>query len=591
MTKKQYRIIFGILLFFGAITAILYSNTLHSPFLFDDLEYIELDPAIRLTELSWDGLKTAAFESRPKHRPIVNISFAINYYFHQYNVTGYHIANIAIHVFCAFFLFLFIRVMLERTQAGQTALPKQTTPSMIAFLAALLWLTYPMHTGAVTYIVQRMTSLAVMFYILSMWLYVAGRISWQQQERPFKTWAFYAGCILSGLLALATKENAATLPVIILLFEWFFFQDLRIRMKKNHILLISGAVLLLTGASLLYLGADPFHRVLSAYSRRDFTLPQRVMTEWRVIVYYISLLIWPSSSRLNLDYDYPLSYSPTDPMTTLVSFTALIALFVMTIYSARRYRLISFCILWFLANLAIESSVIGIEIIFEHRTYLPFMMLCLMIVLLMFQAGKTKLVTAVFSIIILTFSVWTFQRNMVWQSATAFWEDCLRKSPSDYRAASNLGIAYGNAGMPDKAVFEYRKSIQLAEMRGMGKSYYGARNNLAEELIRQNRFEEALQVLEPFLKKPVHAGIHINAGAALTRMGRIDEAVVQYRTAITIDPGSAEAHNNLGVLLIHKGEYAAAISHFQTALRLRPGYSSAAANLQRLSGLMRKMEN
>ena len=118
---------------------------------------------------------------------------------------------------------------------------------------------------------------------------------------------------------------------------------------------------------------DPIARILSGYKFRDFTLPQRMLTELRVVIFYISLLLWPQPSRLNLDHDFAISYSLVDPLTTLISFAIIIILIAAAILIARREPLLSFGILWFFGNLVIESSVIGLELVFEHRNYLPSM--------------------------------------------------------------------------------------------------------------------------------------------------------------------------------------------------------------------------
>jgi hypothetical protein len=104
----------------------------------------------------------------------------------------------------------------------------------------------------------------------------------------------------------------------------------------------------------------------------------------RVVIYYISLLVFPHPSRLNLDRDFPLSHSLTDPVTTLLSLLTIVGLIGFAVYRAKRQPLLSFCILWFLGNLVIESSVIALDLIFEHRTYLHSMMAILMGVMLVY---------------------------------------------------------------------------------------------------------------------------------------------------------------------------------------------------------------
>ena len=118
---------------------------------------------------------------------------------------------------------------------------------------------------------------------------------------------------------------------------------------------------------------------------RDFTLQERLLTQFRVVIFYISLVVLPYPSRLTLEHDFALSYSLLDPFTTLLSLFALLLFILAAIFSARRERIFSFCILWFFGNLFIESSFIPLEIIFEHRTYLPSMMLIFLFIIIRYN--------------------------------------------------------------------------------------------------------------------------------------------------------------------------------------------------------------
>ena len=143
---------------------LIYSKSLEGPFVLDDGRNITDNPAIRLTRLSWSGLMDAATKSPLPNRPLAYISFALNYYFHSYRTAGYHLTNILIHILAGVFLYLFIK-----TTVGLPALQSRDGNSRwLPFIAVLIWLIHPVHTQSVTYIVQRMNSMAAMFYILSM---------------------------------------------------------------------------------------------------------------------------------------------------------------------------------------------------------------------------------------------------------------------------------------------------------------------------------------------------------------------------------------------------------------------------------------
>ena len=144
-----------------------------------------------------------------------------------------------------------------------------------------------------------------MFYVLSLLLYARARLAVDARAR----WVLFAGCAVSAMLALGSKEIAATIPIFILLYEWYFYQDLSTKwIKRNY-----RAVLVAAGTfgviGMVFLGANPLRPILNGYSVRDFSLMERLLTESRVVVSYVGLLLFPHPSRLSLEHDFPLSHS------------------------------------------------------------------------------------------------------------------------------------------------------------------------------------------------------------------------------------------------------------------------------------------
>lgn len=267
---------------------------------------------------------------------------------------------------------------------------------------------------------------------------------------------------------------------------------------------------------------------MSTYNTRDFTLCQRVFTEFRVVVCYISLIIFPHPMRLNLLHDIPLSNSFIDPITTLLSFIAISGLIITAIWLAKKERLLSFCILWFLGNLVIESSVIGAEIIFEHRLYLPSMFFILMLVSLVYRFGYSKR-TGCFLLcaVAIIFSVWTFQRNIVWSDDVKLWEDCVIKSPHKPRQHYNLGVVLARNGNFDDAIEHYRTALNI---------------------------------------KPDYLEAYYNLGNALARKGDGEAAIYNYRKVLQLDPDFFKAYYNIARVLSQQGKTGEAIHNYQQAL-------------------------
>ena len=544
------------MLVFVVLGFFIYSNTLKSPFVFDDWQNIQDNPHIRLTELTLKDITEVGIKSRASHRPVANISFALNYYLHRYNVVGYHCVNIIIHILAGIFLYSFIK----NTLSIPLLRDKYGDYKPIAYFVALLWLVHPLQTQSVTYIVQRMTSMAAMFYILSLLLYVKGRLVNQQQ----KSWPWFAGCIVSGLLALGSKEIAATLPVFILLYEWYFFQDLKSSWLKRYLAYVAGIFVIFGILGLLYLGSNPFEKILSGYSYREFTLIERLLTQPRVVVYYISLLFYPNPGRLNLDYDFAISHSLLLPVTTLPCIGIIAGFIGLAVYIAKKERLVSFCILWFFGNLVIESSFLSLELVFEHRLYLPSMLVCVAVAALAWRYIKQGWVRlAVFAIVTVVFCVWTYQRNSIWRDAVTLFRDCVAKSPEKARPHVNLGDSLMAQDKSDEAIHHYRQAVLL------GPNDDRAHFALGIAVAGQGKLDEAIKYYARALQiNPFYAEAHCKLGVTLESQGKPDDAIYHYRQALQIRPDYADAHNSLGNALASQGKLNEAIGHYRQVLQI-----------------------
>jgi protein O-mannosyl-transferase len=528
-----------------AVGVIVYANTLHSPFVFDDINFItKNNPSVHMKTLSWENLKKAAFEAQPRHRIPPKLSFALNYYFGEENPFGYHLINLAIHLLTGIFLFLFFFMTLSMPQAAVVSANANsprgdpTAGLLISFFAALIWLVHPVQTSAVTYMCQRMAGMTAMFYVLAILLYGKARICLNAHKKRHAGLLF-AGCAIAGLCAVASKENAGTLPLFILLYEWFFFQNLRDFRSFRALPWVIAGILVFTGIGLIFLGDSPIHRILASYTRREFTLSERVLTELRVVAYYVSLLGFPHPERLILDHDYPLSHSMFNPATTFTAFLLILSLFGVALYSAKKRRLFSFCLLWFLGNLVIESSVIGIEIIYEHRLYLPSMMIFLLVLVWLFKTLKTKPAAAILTATAILLSVWAHQRNEIWRSDISFWTDCSAKSPAKARPYQNLAYSFQMAGRFAEAIPNYQKSI---EIKPHPVAYY----NLGLALAREKNYMEAAEAYVNAIKTGYNTTqVQSSLGQALVHMGELETALIHLGQAAAATPPDPAARQKI----------------------------------------------
>ncbi len=366
--KKRFFIPLHHLMAFGLIIGVAlvaYSNSFHVPFHFDDRPNILQNPNIQIKVFNWERLKqfiTNTYEV--SIRLFSYFTFALNYYFSEFNVFYYHLVNFFIHVIAGIFLYWFLILTFNLPHLKEKYGP---ISYKVALFTSLIFIAHPIQTQSVTYIVQRMTSLAGMFYLLAMVLYVKGRLS-----SGIRRSLYFGGVGLAYLLGIFSKENAAILPIFILLYEFYFFQNLTISPKgKKTFLTVALIVGLIAMVGLAVWGKRYYELIIEGYKIRDFTLEERVLTQFRVVLYYVTLLAYPHPSRLNLDYDFPVSKTFFDPPTTLVAIIIVGGLLGYSIWVAKRNSILSFCILWYFGNLVIESSIFPLEMVYEHRLYLP----------------------------------------------------------------------------------------------------------------------------------------------------------------------------------------------------------------------------
>ena len=498
---------------------------------------------------------------------ISNLSFALNYYFHGYDVTGYHLVNLLIHIATAILIYFFIKTTLQTPSIAS----KYENNVWLPFLTALIWAVHPVQTQSVTYVVQRMNSMASMFYIFSLLLYARGRLTKGKKKKR----ALWAGCIITGLLAMGSKQIAGTLPFFIILYEWYFFQDLRGSWFKRHYLYWAGLLAVFALTALIYLGIHPLEKLSIEYAYQDFSILHRALTQFRVVIYYLTLLVFPHPSRLNLLYDFPLSYSFIEPITTLLSFGVIMGFFGLAVYFAKKERLLSFCILWFFGTLVIESSVIPLALVFEHRLYLPSMGVCLLAVILgngCLKARRLKI--GAVCLVVIVFAVWTYQRNEVWKDDLTFWQDCVAKSPKKGMPHLNLGVALRERGNFDESIGEFHKALQFDPEDEK------APFNLGVALGKKGQADEAIKYyLKALELKPDFFDAHNNLGIALSGQGKYDEAIAHYREALRVNPNFAKAHNSLGTALEKQGKLEEAVKHYKRALQLAPDNAKAYYNL------------
>ncbi len=590
----------------------IYSNTFNASWHFDDEPNITDNPALHLTELSWRNLKKTFHASQLEpdqiYRPVACLSFALNYYVGGKDVFGYHLVNMAIHFLAAIFLYLFVYHTLNLPRMIARYGPSSYS---IALLSTLLWAINPIQTQAITYIVQRMASMAGMFYILSMYLYLKGRIATRSSRKSL----FFSLCGISAVLAFGSKENAIMIPLSLFLYDLLFFQGItRENLKKNLVIFSIIALAVFAAGTIYYFSFTEakFSSFFDLYKIRPFTPWQRLLTQFRIIIFYISLIIYPMSTRLSLAHDIVISRSLLDPPTTIVSMILIIGIIIGSIYLARREPLISFSVFFFLLNHVIESSILPLELVFEHRNYIPSMLFFVPIAIGLLRAityfsykKSMKVIIALsITLVIIGEGHATFMRNFTWKNEESLWIDSVDKYPTLYRPQHNLSKYYQDRNEIDKAIAGYERALGLnaidakdekaityfnlgviyfhKEEFGKAREYYlqaidltpclpGAHNNLAIILAATTRDFEAVyeELNKAILCSPMSMKAHSNMGILMVKWGRVDEGIGELKKALEIDPDNLPTLERLGYAYIKKGLFGAAYICFKKILAQR----------------------
>ena len=506
----------GAVLLLGALA---YSSSLRGEFVFDDLVQIVDNPAIR--DLG-SFLGPSGYRMLP-NRYVAYVTFALSYLAGGYDPFGWHLVNVVIHLANGVLVWALVVLAFRSPRLRSSALVPAS--GAIAFASAALFVSHPLATQAVSYVVQRLTSLATFFYLLSVVLYLTWRV---RRATPGRR-SLYVGVLVSALLAFRTKEIAFTLPAALALVEWAFLDGGRRRWLP---VLPVAALALLIPLAVLDLGmqtsrapvsAERSIRVPTPAGRHDYLRTQAV-----VVTRYLGLLAVPVGQAVDHDVAIRRSWLALDVagsaffLASLAAFGAWMA-WRSTPRSGRpaldpSVRLVALGIGWFFLTLSVESSLVPIaDVMNEHRAYLPSSALlpaAVTLLAILFRrvdparvARDTAIAGGLAASVL---GVATWNRNLAWRNGEALWSDAAAKSPGHFRPVSNWGLL----------------------------------------LARQRRYPEAATVLRRGVEiDPRSAAARVQLGVALFLGGRLEEAEVELRRAVALDPNDTDALFNLSMFL------------------------------------------
>lgn len=525
----------------AAAVAAAYHNSFQGPFILDDDSSILNNPSIR--QLSWNVFDPPGEGRTVQGRPILNASFAINYAIGRTGVTGYHVANLLIHVLAALTLLSLVR----RTLLLESLRPAFGPHAMaLAMLVTLAWAVHPLQTESVTYISQRAESLASLFYLLTLYCALRGA----ESRRP---WVWQAAAVAACALGMGAKEIVVTAPVVVLLYDRAFVAgSLRAALRRRWRFYLALAA---TWAVLAWLLVRTSAQGGTALQGHAITRWQYARTQFGVILHYLAVAIWPSHASQCLDSCWPIA---NGIWAIALSGGAVACLVAVAGWLLWRNRPAGFVAASFFLILAPTSSVVPIvDLAWEHRMYLPLAAVATLGVfaghaLCRRLAAKAVLpprtgywilaMAAVLAIAVLGYR--TCIRNQDYATAKAIWQDTVDKCPWNHRALRELGCEYCDAGDIQTAIELLNRSIELDP--GDGFSY----TNRGACFERSGQYALAVADYDMALRLKISswliATVHFNRGTAYEKWGQPQKAIADYALATELRPDLLIARKSRG---------------------------------------------
>ena len=543
------------------LVAITYREAPNNDFHFDDSDNIYRHPPVMMAELTAGNLIDAGQKAFLPRRPLPSVTFAIDWWRGDGSPRAFQWTNLAIHsatavaVFGLFYL-VFSQMLWSRRIVG-----------IAAFFGAAIWCCHPIQIQGVTYVVQRMTTMAALFTVLTVMLYILGRGSQSRRK-----WLFFATAALCWAFGLMSKESAAIAPFLILLAEFGVIRhnQLMIRRRRDIAFIVLPVLVVILVAADLVTGAGPLSKTsLVNYEFRDFTMVERLLTQPRVIGFHVSQFIWPLPGRFSLEHDFVLSTGLANPVSTLL---ALLALCAWTSVGAwllfrARSRIVGFFLLFFPASLAIESSFFPLEIIFEHRMYLPSVALTGLVA---FAAGSVMqlvprlrpLVVVGLTTIVVVLMVSSAQRVPDWRSQVSLNQTSVRNAPNSARAWAQLAAALRQEGQGwDKVTPPMMRALALDAKQST------ALNLRALQLIEQRRLDEADEIVSSIeYKATIDHSIWNTIGLLRFEQGNFTAAIEQFEKVVAVDSFVPEFKYNLALSYEYAGRCAEAYAMWRSLL-------------------------
>lgn len=560
---------------------IVYCNSLNGKFLWDDYYLIENNIYIR----NWSYIKNIFAENiEPAYRgrfffyrPLQMFTYAIDHSLWKFNVKGYHLTSITLHILVSLSIYWLILLIFN--------------DRALSLITSLFFVAHPIHTEAVTYISGRADSLIALWLLLSFVFYI------KNLDTSSRTG--YIIMSLSYALALLSRENGLILPVLILFYHFAFKRRLKIELFSP-----------ILGLSLLYiiLRVAVFKFSLP-HVLCPVTLPQRMPGFFVAITNYTRLLFLP----LDLHMEYGTKLFPWTYPKAILGVIILISLILCALKKKDSNNLVFFSIGWLIIALLPSSNIYPINAYMaEHWLYIPSIGFFLILAKALSSLYKMKMFKALSMMVTIGllafYSYLTVKQNTYWNEPALLYERTLKYAPDRPVLYNNLGILYGDMGNVEGAISLFKKAVDIDPnyvyaYNNLGKAYnllgnkkealfyynkalelypasLEAHYNIGNIYTELKRYEEAIAAYKKALEiSPYYTLAYYNLGNVYRIIGKSQESIPLYKKALEHDPNYLDAYHNLGLAYNDLGRDEEAIAVFKEIIRLKPDFALAYSNL------------
>ena len=543
------------ILLIALLSLISYFNVFQNEFVWDDHIFILDNPDIRsLSNLplffsqDTDGL----------YRPLRSVYYALVYSFAGKNEFWYHFNSLFLHTAVSILVFFVVYNIFNKKN--------------IALVSSLIFAAHPIHTERVTNITAGFDLLGVFLLLLSFFFYIKFSKS--------GAGGHLISSLLLLLLAVFSSEEAITLPLLIILYEFCFNRE---KFSNKHAIIknIADNYLPYFIVAIFYL-AIRFLVVglkgrIEEYLAGNFFLT--ALTMLKAYVYYIYLLIAPIN--LTLFHDVKAATAIFD-FGVLLSFLALAAVMFFTL-KYNKNKAVFFPVFWFFITLIPFSNLLPLQVFMAERyLYVPSIAFSLLVSYAFvsifnynFENNK-KIIrngTAIFIVALLAFYVFsTINRNNDWKDDMVLWSKTVLTNPNNSRAHDNLGFTYERMGETEKALHEFGLAVKLQE------DDFRALANLAVAYAKLGRYNESLIALKKSIEIREYHKTYDKLGLVYDEIGMEEDAIKSFKEAISLNPRYAKAHNDLGAVYGKTGKFDLALEEFNKAIRIDRDYADAHFN-------------